>query len=534
LTSNLSFDATQIDSLVKSYGLRQAWLNLLATKIAGSGKRFAYLLGDSAFQGAEIISSDLLAGLSIGEIGILYEYSVAHVDSNSRKDNGQFFTPDDVALLMVKQTVNFPKGTWLDPCSGIGNLSWHLINAQKDKERFLINQMILSDKDELALIIARTLFTLSFQKRHTHLFYEIKNCFVLLDFLSVSDSPAPELFGQGPLQKIPPHDFVIVNPPYLSLKGEDPRFETAKSRDLYSYFLENIIKTSKGFVSITPQSFTNAKKFEALRRLLLKSYPLLRIYAFDNIPGNIFYGVKFGSTNSNTANSIRAAITVAGPGADSKQITSLLRWRTSERAEMFSRLDEFLSSPPMSSEYFPKVSSKFIALYKNLLNSPTLDTIISPTPTKYFLYVPGAPRYFISALKKSVSRTSLKKLYFRTESDKNRAYLLINSSLMYWWWRVRDGGMTLSLETIKSLPMPNFEIDKKLISELERSEGTNLVYKMNAGALHENVKHDTELVLRVTEIILPKHAAQLILTHENSELVQIRRRSKSKVPGVAS
>ena len=34
------------------------------------------------------------------------------------------------------------------------------------------------------------------------------------------------------------------------------------------------------------------------------------IYSFDNVPGNIFCGRKHGIFNTNTSNSVRAAITV--------------------------------------------------------------------------------------------------------------------------------------------------------------------------------------------------------------------------------
>lgn len=521
MASSLSFDPKEFSELVNLFGLERAWINLLATRISASGTKYAYILEDEVFKGATFLASDLLHGLSIGEIGILYEYCVAHVDSESRRDNGQFFTPDDVAELMVRHALEFPKGKWLDPCSGIGNLSWHLVNAQKDKELFLIQQMVLSDQDELALTIARTLFTLSFQKKHANLYHEIRDCFVKFDFLSCSESPSTFLDCDVSLESIPAHDFVIVNPPYRSMKGENPRFETAKSRDLYAYFLENIIRTSKGFVSVTPQSFTNAAKFTDLRRLLVENFRMLKIYVFDNIPGNIFYGVKFGSTNSNTANSIRAAIMVAGQGRGGQRITSLLRWRTSERKEIFEKLDQFLTTPTLTSEYFPKVSSIFIDLFNEMQIVPTLNSILSPFATGFVLYVPASPRYFISALKNPVSRTSLKKLYFRTEADMNRAYLLLNSSLMYWWWRVRDGGMTLSLETIRSAPLPVFKTNKRIVGKLEQSEKSNLVYKMNAGALHENVKHDMKLIREVTDSILPTYAKRLVLTHENSELVQL-------------
>jgi hypothetical protein len=244
-------------------------------------------LSNPKFKGIKKRESDLIADLSIGDVSVLYEYSVAIADSASRKSNGQFFTPDDVAIYMAEQSKTFGDGVWLDPCSGIGNLSWHLTAIQENPEDFLCNRMILSDRDELALLIARTLFTVSFQKNRKRLFEEIEKNFVSFDFLSVADSGSLELFETtSQLSKIPAHDFVIVNPPYLATEI-DGRFETSKAGDLYAYFLENIIKTSRGFISITPQSFTNAGKFASLRKLLLDNFENLTIYTFDNVPANI-------------------------------------------------------------------------------------------------------------------------------------------------------------------------------------------------------------------------------------------------------
>ena len=81
--------------------------------------------------------------------------------------------------------------------------------------------------------------------------------------------------------------------------------------------------------------------------------------------------------------------------------------------------------------------------------------------------------------------------------------------------------MTLALETIKSLPIPPFEVKHELVEALVHSEGSNKVYKMNAGALHENVKHSLALVAELNKLIVPKFSEALILTHQNSELAQI-------------
>lgn len=511
------FDAKSLESKLSSEGIKKTWLSLLATHLSAKPE-LSYVLENRYFKNVKIMEVDILSGLSIGEIGVLYEYSVALCDSDSRKSNGQFFTPDDVADYMARCSKDFGTGVWLDPCSGIGNLSWHLIAIQENPEDFLLNNLILSDRDELALLIARTLFTYSFQNKRNSLFDEIERNFVALDFLSVADNGLLELFEtKSQLSKIPVHDFVIVNPPYLAT-DIDVRFETSKAGDLYAYFLENIIKTSRGFISITPQSFTNAGKFKSLRKLLLDNYENLTIFTFDNVPANIFKGIKFGSKNSNQANSIRASIVIAREGSGKRRITSLIRWRASERELLFKSLDKFLSDVPLSDSYFPKVSKKYKKLFMSVKDYKSLGDLCTSKTTKYSLYVPSAPRYFIPALKKPVQRASQKTLFFSSSADRDYAYMLINSSFMYWWWRVRDGGMTLSLETITSLPLLDFKVDTEIVSALENSEKTNKVYKQNAGAAQENVKHPKDLMIRVNKAVVPDFADLLITLHENSEL----------------
>ncbi len=515
-----SFNSSELNKLLEQHGVHKTWINLLASHIS-TNSAFNYILNSPEFKGAKPLKFDCLSGLSIGEIGVLYEYSVAYMDHDSRKSNGQFFTPDDVSKFMAQYSREFPKGIWLDPCSGVGNLSWHLVACQPDPEKFLLTNLVASDKDELALLIARTLLTVSFQKKEKKLFHKLQSKFIPFDFLSVADKGDLRIFDvdQG-MNLIPKHDYVIMNPPYLAVRS-DSRFETARSADLYAYFLENVIKSSEGFISITPQSFTNAAKFRELRQLLLSNYKNLTIFNFDNVPGNIFKGFKFGSQNSNTANSIRASIMIAQPGDGKRRISALIRWRAEQRDLLFTEVPKLLSDVPLTADFFPKVGKNFKSLYSITRKFPVLGDICVPKKTKYALYVPSAPRYFIPALLKPAKRSSQKTIYFATKEDRDRAYILINSSLMYWWWRVRDGGMTLSLETLLTLPIPNFRLSEKLIKGLAESEKQNKVYKQNAGALQENVKHPEKLLKKINELVMPKYAMSLLELHKNSDIIQI-------------
>ena len=519
MTDLNKFNISKLESLLSKYGIRQAWMNILATHVSRRS-HLTYILENLSFSGHSILDDDLIEGLTIGEIGVLYEFSVSAESASNRKSNGQYFTPDDVSQFMVSFASDFGQGVWLDPCSGIGNLSWHLVSSQEDPEEFLLKYMILSDKDALALLIARVLLTVSFQANQTTLFDLIEDRFVVLDFLSTSDFAHPDLFTNS-IQSIPVHDFVIVNPPYLATE-EDSRFETAKCRDLYGYFLENIIKTSKGFISVNPQSYTNASKFSSLRRLLLRNFRGITIFNFDNVPANIFKGIKFGSTNTNTANSTRASILVCNREVGSHQITPLIRWTTGERDDLFEESKRLLASIELTETFFPKVSPVFADLYLECLKWPQLSTLISTTPTSFPLNIPSSPRYFISALLSPVRRASQRVIYLRDEKSRDLAYLLMNSSFMYWWWRVRDGGMTLSLETIRSLPVPDFQVDARLVEQLMSSEITNKVYKNNAGAAQENVKHSIDTLNDLNHSVCPLYAKDLILLHKNSDISNLR------------
>ena len=380
-----------------------------------------------------------------------------------------------------------------------------LIQYQENQEDFLKNNVFLIDRDKLALFIARFILAINFQKKDKKLFESIKPRFVVADFL-LSDN-------------LPRHDYAILNPPYVVVEP-DVRFETGPARDLYAYFLERVIKTSTGFVSITPQTFTNGQKFNSLRKLLLNNFTALDVYCFDNVPDNIFRGIKFGSKNTNTANSTRAGIIVAKQGGDKQifRITPLLRWRVKERQKLLDYVDNFLTEIKPREDIFPKLQKELLPLYAFAKKQgKILAHLVSQRPTQYRLIVPSTPRYFISALKISVERSSFKTLYFYSERERDIAYLLLNSSYMYWWWRINDGGMTISEKTLLTLPViDEILIDKNLLSKIEQSEKTNVVIKRNAGKDNENVKHDPLLVKEINKHLFPRFANALETLHSNS------------------
>lgn len=533
----------RLASLIDAKGVRDSWRDLLyAFVVNGSGANSASIVGDAFFDGAETVDN-LLEGLSVGNIGVLYEYSLAYADSDDRKASGQYFTPDDVAQFMARKAVNRfsdDSSVWMDPCSGVGNLIFWLLQEFHETginiPDFMRNRIYVIDRDPLALMVCRVLLVSHFQESlDKDLFRDVEDRFVVQDFLDTE-------------RELPHHDFSIVNPPYLRTSADD-RFYTAKSTDLYSFFLERILfNANQGFVSITPQSFTNASKFSPLRELFNEYADTVDIYCFDNVPDAMFRGVKYGSKNTNQSNSTRAAITVFKKSSDTSskltpssglfnsvdnahidssaesgfRITPLLRWKSAQRAEMFARADEFLSEFTPTREKYPKLSKGTMTLYTQCANMPTVGALFSGTPTEYKLTVPSSPRYFTPALKREVSRSSAHVLYFPTQEAIDHAYVLLNSSLLYWWWRVNDGGMTLSYDTLRSVPLIGIgdrgEEAEDITRRLEESEHENIVVKENAGKSNENVKHPFSLIEDVNRLVIPGYSQEVRKFHQSTVL----------------
>lgn len=471
--------------MVTRVGIRDAWVSLLAHVSIQNG--FRYITEYPEFHRYRSLPvPEKLPSLE--EIPDLYESSLCSI---TKRDNGQFYTPRDVTDVMVSRCLQFPDGTWVDPCVGVGNLLLPLVAAHPDPEKFLL-KVSAYDIDDTALLITRVLACLRFQNDCPDLFRTLSDQFHHCDFLKSEAR----------------YDYAILNPPYTP--SPDGRLEYL--------FLSKVSEETRGFVGVVPQSFTHVREAYDLRKRLLYNSNGLTIYCFDNIPDTIFKGRKFGIRNTNKQNSVRAAIvTSRKDGPISRRITPMLRWNRSDRSEFLSGIDRFLTPSDMTPHLFPKVGAGTESLYEECKGMPTLSSYLTPS-SDFPLHVPSTPRYFISATYRDLNRASQHVLFFRTESDRERAAVLLNSSFTYWWWRVTGGGMTLSRETLETLPVPSFDYPSSLIQLIRNSENENLVSKRNAGRWNENVKHEKSTVLEINRRVVPSYREVLETFHLNNYL----------------
>jgi len=423
--------------------------------------------------------------------GLLYEIGLAHVDKNAKKSAGKYFTPDDVALIMSQWLEDLPGDNICDVGCGVGNLILaYLKYVGEERALNLIKDghIWLYDNDPVAIKICK--FTIAIKYGVQYL--DSINC-VKGDFLNKKVN-------------LPESARVISNPPYGKtglLKSWNVTENIDCSRELYAAFAEKIFEQSVSSVLITPYSFIGGNKFYSLRKVMnkLKGF----IVCFDNVPGNIFNGRKQGIFNSNMTNSVRAAITVSTLPDDKSEcgyvVSPMIRFKTSERSELLDCdvLKGFLGN---NRQTVNDVDTSFVKCFKELESvyyswKSLSDKILSDyvdALSENVVYMPNTCRYFSVGAKRKLQRSGMHEICV-SEEFYNIIYCWINSSFVYWHWRLFDGGINYPQSLLLSMPVFFDKLTEQHISELDRiasemqrSEVKYLSYKMNAKAAQETVK----------------------------------------------
>ena len=276
------------------------------------------------------------------------------------------------------------------------------------------------------------------------------------------------------------------------------------TRELYSAFMEKIFNQSTASVVISPFSFISGSKFHSLRREMCGLGNGF-IVAFDNVPGNIFCGRKHGIFNTNTANSVRAAITVLHRSSNKFgfRVSPLIRFKNEERKDVLkcSVLEKSLPDKRQlvddSNLMFAKVGRKHQEIFEAWTKKSlfTVRDFVSDSKTDCLIDMPNTCRYYTTASRRKLNRTGSITVYVGDEIKHSFLYCVINSSFAYWWWRIYDGGITYPKSLFFDMPLPfNLLTDrdkdffvltaKKLMDEEDRF----IVTKLNAGEIQENIK----------------------------------------------
>lgn len=221
-------------------------------------------------------------------LGMLYAKTVT---IQHKKDNGQFFTPTEIAHFMAK-LVKQPKPSMkiLDPGCGTAILSSSLIETIALKNNTIKDiELVVYETDKDILPFTRA--TLDYlnawlQKKKINFkatldtndfVLENKDCF----------EQASTLFYE-PRNAI--YDIVISNPPYFKIGKEDKRAVVAKSvvwgqPNIYSIFLmtaAKLLKNNGELVFIVPRSFAAGNYFRAFREAFFAEIEIEQIHLFNS------------------------------------------------------------------------------------------------------------------------------------------------------------------------------------------------------------------------------------------------------------
>ncbi|EPF31653.1 hypothetical protein HMPREF9194_02004 [Treponema maltophilum ATCC 51939] len=432
--------------------------------------------------------------LNIKNFGEMYEIGLAIQNKIQKKNKGQYYTPEDVASIMSEWFDSVDGENICDVACGTGKLILTYLDfiGEKNAKRLIQSgKLFLYDMDETALNICKTAIL---QKYGKNLGDKV-HCFIG-DFLSSKI-------------KLPENCKVISNPPYAAIQQVGLDWKDTKvlndSRELYSCFMEKIIQNCNSAVIITPYSFISGSKFYSLRMILNQCSG--EIYSFDNVPGNIFCGRKHGIFNTNTSNSVRAAITVLRKNnCDGFRLTPLIRFKSTERKELLQckMLESFLSPKRQkisrASPAFYKCFKELQPLYDRVMEKAehhTLAELISKSG-EYTLSTANTCRYFTSAFSGLINRNGLTVLHFNDKKKFDFAYCLINSSFAYWHWRLYDGGITYPVSLLLRMPViydslteDDHEFFKKTTQEMSTKASKFIIKKNNVG-VQENIKYPRE------------------------------------------
>ena len=431
--------------------------------------------------------------LDIKNFGEMYEIGLARLNKSMKKNNGQYYTPNDVALIMGEWLSKSEGENICDVACGTGKLILaYLDYVGKEKARSLLQEgrVYLYDYDEMALKICKTSLLAKYGLDLASQIHAI-HC----DFLD-KDVVLPE------------NCKTISNPPYGKIGQFGNNWSltdvTCAAREWYSSFMEKICKQSKSAVIITPFSFISGEKFYTLRKemcTLGRGF----VVAFDNVPGNIFCGRKQGIFNTNTSNSVRAAITVfhKSDEPDGFKISPLIRFKNGERRDLLKTdvLELTINAKKQivneENKTFKKIDGGLQDLYDAWVGSSSylLKDLVVTNKGKYPIYVPNTCRYNTVAASKRLKRKGLITLNTDNAYIFYFLYCFLNSSFPYWWWRIYDGGITYPVNLLNNLPVPynllgNKEKEefKEIAIKMAQEEEKYISIKVNAGAKQENIK----------------------------------------------
>ena len=216
------------------------------------------------------------------------EYACSTSDKH-KKDNGQFFTPKQIADFMGNlASPKSNKISILDPGCGTGILTCSLIEKLIQKSDITEIELSLFETDENVLSVTQKVidFLISWlAERNIQLKYQINRTDFVIENSKVFN--VSTLFG---FENVNQYDYIISNPPYFKISKTDKRAIAAKELvygqpNIYSLFMgvaAKLLKQNGELIFITPRSFAAGNYFKAFRQSFFNDVSISNIHIFES------------------------------------------------------------------------------------------------------------------------------------------------------------------------------------------------------------------------------------------------------------
>jgi len=218
-------------------------------------------------------------------LGELYNTTVTQ---QHKKENGQFFTPVEIALFMASLSncnSNFVR--ILDPGCGTAVLSCSLVEKMTKTNKYLKNiELVVYETDSQLIPILKK--SLKYLKEWVgNKSVGIKITFHSIDFVldnSYILKETPDLF----IQQTNLFDIIISNPPYFKLSIDDKRVIAAKivvngHPNIYAIFMAlsaKLLREDGELMFITPRSYASGSYFKVFRKYFFTIIDLDKAHLF--------------------------------------------------------------------------------------------------------------------------------------------------------------------------------------------------------------------------------------------------------------
>ena len=265
-------------------------------------------------------------------------------------------------------------------------------------------------------------------------------------------------------------DVIIGNPPYVtftdrSLAYNVSKYKTYETKNLFALVGERCTeisnrKTCIGY--IIPLSGLSIDGFEQFQKIVYKQrISWSSFYSGDRNPSELFTGVK-----------IRAGIYLSKHAEyTQKYLTKYIKYYAVERNYLFSKLNYIESINTTSAPKLDTTIGKSIFVKLGNLNKALGEELIGSD----YLYYHAAPIYWCKALfeikRLEQERLNIADSYKRrsiTHEYKDFAFVLLNSTLFFYYWIVLSDCYNLTKKYISDIKIPK-NIDPKEFKELAQA-----------------------------------------------------------------